>query len=345
MASPTDVCYVPDRTPGPLGINDQGDPNVTALIRDTPGPTGLCDGADPSLQVCSVDDNDFVCKADTGRLLSCGLDTHAAQTPTTNAATLTITLADAQEIALKITTYFEGGKSMNYKALAGNFDGQGTSFGLIQWNFGAGTLGPLLKKMLDEDSAAFEACFGADADYATLKKALNDGKTDDQMKWAKDRIAKKKAAWKAAFEAIGDVETFQKIQREAASGEYHPLVEKVITKIRDITTTLMTQVELRSYAAMFDLCVQQGGIDNAVKQIKSRVKDEKPTTQLELMKIVVTERAQKAKNEWVSDCISRRIGILTGTKYKSTEHDVAAERDNPQFSLLTDSAEKTVASL
>jgi flagellum-specific peptidoglycan hydrolase FlgJ len=35
------VC--PARTPGPLGINDQGDPNVTSLLGNTPGPLGVND--------------------------------------------------------------------------------------------------------------------------------------------------------------------------------------------------------------------------------------------------------------------------------------------------------------
>jgi hypothetical protein len=40
---------VPARTPGTLGVNDQGDPNVTALLGDTPGPLGVRDQADPTL--------------------------------------------------------------------------------------------------------------------------------------------------------------------------------------------------------------------------------------------------------------------------------------------------------
>lgn len=38
---------VASRTPGPLGINDQGDPNVRALRGDTPGPLGINDHSDP----------------------------------------------------------------------------------------------------------------------------------------------------------------------------------------------------------------------------------------------------------------------------------------------------------
>lgn len=43
------VVQVPARTPGPLGYNDQGDPNVTTLLGDTPGPIGRLDAGDPTL--------------------------------------------------------------------------------------------------------------------------------------------------------------------------------------------------------------------------------------------------------------------------------------------------------
>ncbi|NTV96644.1 MAG: hypothetical protein HGA75_14740 [Thiobacillus sp.] len=37
------------RTPGPLGLNDQGDPNICSLLGDTPGVLGCKDVGDPTL--------------------------------------------------------------------------------------------------------------------------------------------------------------------------------------------------------------------------------------------------------------------------------------------------------
>lgn len=346
LTPPVYACRVPPRTPGPLGVNDQGDPNVTTLVGDTPSSVGLLDGADPTLPQFSSAESyaGLVCRATDGIPLAVGFNFQAS-TPAANPTPQYISLSDAQEIALKITTYFEGGKSMNYQALADDFDGQGTSFGLIQWNFGSNTLGPLLKKMLDKDGTAFKGCFGDDADYDTLKKALTDANKGDQLKWARGRIKNKRAAWDSAFKKIGSVEAFNKIQRDQAAGEYHPLAVIVIKKIRDISPTLFANVELRSYAAIFDLCVQQGGIDKAVTEIKNKVKDEKPAAQLDLMKTVVTETARKANDKWVSDCLSRRMGILTGAAYNSKEHDVTAERKNTQFSLLSQSGGNFVSGL
>jgi hypothetical protein len=40
---------VPARTCGPLGYNDQADPDVTSLLGDTPGSLGINDYADPTI--------------------------------------------------------------------------------------------------------------------------------------------------------------------------------------------------------------------------------------------------------------------------------------------------------
>ena len=46
---PMGYCRIPARTPGPLGMRDQGDPSVTTLLGDTPGPLGFKDWASPNL--------------------------------------------------------------------------------------------------------------------------------------------------------------------------------------------------------------------------------------------------------------------------------------------------------
>jgi len=51
---PGDIQF-PARTHGPLGINDQADPNVTSLLGDTPGPLGIMDYADPTLPLITED--------------------------------------------------------------------------------------------------------------------------------------------------------------------------------------------------------------------------------------------------------------------------------------------------
>jgi hypothetical protein len=331
---PYGMCKVPPRTPGILGILDQSDPNTTALFGDTPGTLGVRDWADPSPRQCT--------SLLFFPLLAPSLkDEIDLLVP----APEYVPLKDVQLLALKITTSFESGRNMDYQALADDFDGQGTSFGLIQWNFGQGTLGPLLKKMLDKDEKTFAGCFGADADYETLKIALKKPDVAAELKWARDLLKKNREAWKSAFQKIGTNETFQGIQLDAAVSQFHPLAVKVIANLRTVSPTLFAHVEVRSYVAIYDLCVQQGGVYKALDKIRSRVTKEKPTTQLELMKIVVTERGLMADSEWVSDCISRRMGILTGSKYKSSDGDNVATRDNANFGLLAGTGAKLVEGL
>ncbi|WP_395735940.1 hypothetical protein [Prosthecobacter sp.] len=337
---------MPASSCGPVGVNDQGDPNIRSRVGDTPGPLGVNDYADPLIQM--LFGRNFALPNKLSRpLKSSNVVAQQMCLPdgSTERMTEFLWLSQAQEYALCITTVFEGGKSMNYKALAGNFDGQGTSFGLIQWNFGSNTLGPLLKKMKDQNATAFAGCFGTDADYATLSAALDSGSKTDQMKWAANVIKNHKAAWTAAFNAIGSVEDFNKIQREEAAAKYHPAVVSCITKLRAAVPFLLSSIEFRSYAALFDLCVQQGSLSKAWDAVKEKLEKDKPTTQYDVIRIAVTERAKTASKAWVSDCLSRRLGILSGEVYESTENEVTKKRVNGQFELITTYGKHIVATL
>ncbi|MFN9065810.1 MAG: hypothetical protein ACK5V3_01165, partial [Bdellovibrionales bacterium] len=55
-------------------------------------------------------------------------------------------------LALNVTGSFEG--NVGWKNLAGNFDGQGISMGLMQQNLGQGTLQPLWIEMLQKDRSS-----------------------------------------------------------------------------------------------------------------------------------------------------------------------------------------------
>ena len=79
--------------------------------------------------------------------------------------------------------------------------------------------------------------------------------------------------------------------------------------------------------------------------MKLRIANEKPSSQLEVMKIVVQERGLTAATRWRNDCISRRMGILTGASYKATEGGEPVERTNPQFSLIRQFGATTIQDL
>lgn len=69
----------------------------------------------------------------------------------------------SEEKALRITSTFETGRPLGFGGLTGNFDSMGLSFGLLQWNFGSGSLQPLLWEFAQRHSQRFDAVFGAHA--------------------------------------------------------------------------------------------------------------------------------------------------------------------------------------
>jgi len=341
------VNSTPSRTCGPLGINDQGDPNISCLAGDTPSPLGIFDYADPIPNYGLTNIGlGFLQKSPCGLTISKRnylLDESFIHSKPNFKGE--ITLALAQEMALKITTEFEGGKSMNYQALAGDFDGQGTSFGLIQWNFGQNTLGPLLNKMRNTNPLEFEKCFHSESNFSVLKEALAKNNQQTQITWARNLQKTNITAWRSSFKNLGANLEFNNIQKKEAAAHYHPLVIAAIDKLRKIKPELMEKIEFRSYTALFDLCVQQSSINKAIVPIKTRISQEKPKSQRELIHIVVVERGKKASSDWASDCISRRLGILNGIAYSSTENKITKKRLNSQYTLIQQYGEHHVSPL
>ncbi|WP_262401239.1 hypothetical protein [Aggregatibacter actinomycetemcomitans] len=83
-----------------------------------------------------------------------------------------IPFKQAREIALQVSGGFEG-KTPRYDTLADNFDGAGMSWGIIQFNFGQDTLGPLLRKMRAKNLTAFNSAFSSHKDLESLNAALD----------------------------------------------------------------------------------------------------------------------------------------------------------------------------
>lgn len=241
-----------------------------------------------------------------------------------------MSLDDAKDKALLITATYEGGRG--YKNLANDFDGMGMSFGALQWNFGQNTLGPLLRAMIEVSPARFKSCFSDDADYDDLKDALDEKDQAAQLEWARDHQGAGHSMSKAvaqAFDKVGSDDSFSAVQREFAE-KYYAIVASDVTTLRSMDAGLMKYVSFTSYAALFDTAVQQGGIGKSVEAIRGKVKAEKPALQNDLVRIAVTERANAAKAIYVDDCLSRRMGILTGKPYKSNK----SCRGNSELSLI-----------
>lgn len=69
---------------------------------------------------------------------------------------------DLKDRLLLNTGFFEGND--DFSTVAGNFDEQGVSFGIIQFNFEQGSLAPLLKDYINNYPSEFDTVFGTKAD-------------------------------------------------------------------------------------------------------------------------------------------------------------------------------------
>jgi hypothetical protein len=336
----------PATTPGSQGRKDQSDPTWTSLLGWTPNVTGLKDWADHTLHEAE----NWWHKT----LGGIGVDkqsgapvAHGSAAPTAPAGELN--LDEAHLLALRITTVFEGegGKSMDYTALAGDGDGQATSFGIVQFNFGRGTLGRLLNKMRTADTATFDGCFTADSNFEDLKATLATNDKKAQRKWALDLFKSKEGtqAWRTSFKKLGAVDAFNKIQVDSAINNYNPTVSSDIEFLRSLAPALMAKVEFRSYAALFDCAIQQGGLSKANAEIRAKVASDKPATQFALMTIALTERANRASQTSVADCLSRRLSILNGKRLSFTAYGQTYNRANAQYSIVLTEGAKTIVGL
>lgn len=255
-----------------------------------------------------------------------------------------ISIEEAKLLALTITSGFEGARPMDFGAVSGNFDEQGMSFGIVQWNANQGTLGPLLERMRSTSPDTFRACFAAESNYLSLESAITSGDRRALFDWAIDQQAHN-ANWKRSFSKLGEVEEFQRIQVDEASRENHANVLVCVELLRTIAPDLMKKIELATYCALFDLSVQQNNLHPAKNQIRSRFASENPRAHHELVKIAVEERAKKASHRWVSDCMSRRLGILQQTTFTHTAYGITASRSNPNFHTISKDASKHICGI
>lgn len=222
---------------------------------------------------------------------------------------------------LALTGSFETGAAIPdcFAGLSGDFNGQGISFGVLQWNFGQGTLQPLLKKMCADYGETAQALFHDH--YDQLTAALN-GTKGAQMQFARsiqDPIRKTvNEPWRGMFKSLGRSEEFQRIEADAANGIYKAA--------RQLCSAYGLWSE-RAVALMFDIKTQNGSIGSIVQDrimaefqsLPASLSEEE--REAERMRIVANRRAEAAKAIWVEDvrcrklCIANGKGIVHGIEY------------------------------
>jgi hypothetical protein len=161
---------------------------------------------------------------------------------------------------LTVTGGFEE-NTMNYDAVAGNFDGQGISVGVFQWNAGQGTLQTLLQNIAAKNSGGWtwvQSFFKSDIHAFAMMNG------PDAVEFAKDHYIMNGstgvapaavACWK---NLLGQPDSIAVQQDMAIKG---PL-SRAKAFVLQYTPSFVDRV--RPYAFFFDLVNQDGGMSKKV---------------------------------------------------------------------------------
>lgn len=209
---------------------------------------------------------------------------------------------------LALTGSFETGSTppQCFSEISGDFDGQGISFGALQWNFGQGTLQPLLDRMHEQHPDVMREVFREN--LGALQTVLKSSR-DEQMEWARavqdlDSFVLD-GPWRSFFKELGSRQACQQIQMERAHGLYDAAVQLV----KDYGLN-----SKRAVALMFDIKVQNGSISAVTEQQIREDFTALPQTEGETARlcIVANRRAEASNPRWTEDVRSRKLTIATG---------------------------------
>jgi hypothetical protein len=197
-----------------------------------------------------------------------------------------------------------------FAGLAGDFDGQGLSFGVLQWSLGQGTLQPLLGKLAETHGALLQEIFSPY--YGELLRMLR-AERSEQREWARSiqdlsqfRLAQ---PWRGFFKALGRRPECQQVQAEFARQPHRTALS--LCKAYRVWSE-------RAVALFFDIQVQNGGISSLVKaQIEADFERLKPSprradVEVARLRIIARRRAAAANPRWRADVRVRKLTIANG---------------------------------
>jgi hypothetical protein len=223
------------------------------------------------------------------------------------------------DLCIQITSKFEG---TNYGTVTGNFDGQGISAGLLQWNLGSGTLQAYILNHLNLMSYDFP--------YPISK--ITSMKPDEAVSWAKDVMlepdGKLKPEWDEAWVRLMTNQYVINTQKRAIDRYFH--------RAKELAGRFGYEQNNRNVMPFFfDLAVQnwsadiqnpEPDVDHAINCMSLYSKDNfnlwcKETITLERAHLISIAhfRALKAKPEWRNSVFDRKatcamnIGIVNKT--------------------------------
>jgi putative peptidoglycan binding protein len=197
-----------------------------------------------------------------------------------------------------------------FAGLSGNFDDQGISFGVLQWNLGQQSLQPLLSEALARYPAMMDRVFHTNLQ---VLKAVLSAPLQDQLDWAQsiqDPRFRLVEPWRGMFKTLGRQPEFQDIEQAHAT--------TTLSDAKALCLAYGLESE-RAVALMFDILTQNGSISPLVQaqiqQDYTLLPAAAPWADLEVerMRIVAVRRAAASRPQWQMDVRSRKLTVANGT--------------------------------
>jgi len=166
--------------------------------------------------------------------------------------------------AVAITTFMETGRPADYSAIADNADKQGMSVGILQWNFGQGTIAKIVGGTANVDAVALETMpvFGKDFVAQAKKSGGEKIAREAATKWVADAQAANGQALYAEVRKFLADPAVKASQDNAAKAEGElawKSASRWMEKVRNGCTPQFAQ-----FAVFFDY-LNHGGPSNSIE--------------------------------------------------------------------------------
>lgn len=220
-----------------------------------------------------------------------------------------LTGQDAPELfarCLQLTAMFEG---TGFRKVVGNFDGAGITWGIIGFTLVHGEIGELLQAIDASRPGLVDQCFGA-GPAAELRQVLAKP-VAERLAWGQSvsqgqSRLKVAAPWSEGFEALGADQDVQRLQLDRARNKYWALAQKQVQAL-GLTTEL-------GHALLFDIAVQNGGLDAAERQEISYQLGHTPAAgEPEKLQVIAQVVAQGSSPRWRENVLRRKMTICQGS--------------------------------
>lgn len=259
-------------------------------------------------------------------------------------------LTAAEQKALAITSTLETGRRGGFDGLSGDFDGMGISFGLVNWNIGAGSLQPLLRDFAREFPDRWRAVFGRDAQaFLTLVTPKDAASQRAQLDFAKREMNEHgpkgpqvREPWVTYFRRLADDPEFQRIQVR--------YVRDLLDRARYFCDYFALKSE-RAYCFMFDAVSSHGkwwltkkfdGVERRRLMLREKLDalaqahaGRSPSERETLTAVAEVLRAT-SRPKWAEMAYERKLWFLTG-KHRRQRELVGLEPSDAPFTTSTTS--------